>query len=128
MLKTTYSLQDPSQKYQKIKNNIKKLNGEDEAMLVYQDQSDDDKQLDQAMDSHDDESNESEADEEITEMDILNKRQRLESDEESYGDEEMEGLDDSVDEQQPAKKKKSKKKAQAEEMGSSSEEDEMELR
>ena len=30
MLKTTYTIQDPCQKYQKIKNNIKKMKNEDE--------------------------------------------------------------------------------------------------
>jgi len=46
MLKTTFTVQDPSQKYMKIKQNIKKLNAdgeeEDANLLVYQDQSDDD--------------------------------------------------------------------------------------
>ena len=34
MLKATYSMQDPSQKYLKIKNNIKKI-GKDENTLIY---------------------------------------------------------------------------------------------
>jgi len=79
MLKTTYSMQDPTQKYMKIKNNLKKINNENEAeeMLIYQDQSEDEDQFDSQM-NDEDESFESEADEEIMEMDILkqNKRQR----------------------------------------------------
>ena len=38
MLKTTYQVQDPTQKYIKIKHNLKKINEEDaDNMLVYQD-------------------------------------------------------------------------------------------
>ena len=37
MLKTTYAMQDPSQKFMKIKNNLKKQNLEEGNLLVYQD-------------------------------------------------------------------------------------------
>jgi len=66
MLKTTYAMQDPSQKYMKIKQNIKKLNheGDEDNMLVYMDQSEDEDELDEAMREQGSDS-ESEADEEI---------------------------------------------------------------
>jgi hypothetical protein len=35
MLKTTFQMQDPTQKYAKIKQNLQKLKGEDENVLVY---------------------------------------------------------------------------------------------
>lgn len=65
-------MQDPSQKYQKIKNNLKKLNGVDGEVMVYQDQSDDDKEFNQVMaDGEEYESDEeSDADEEIEQIDI----------------------------------------------------------
>ena len=49
MLKTCYEVQDASQKYWKIKSNIKKGEDQEEA-LVYNDASDDEDQLDQIMD------------------------------------------------------------------------------
>lgn len=77
-------------------------------MLVYQDQSDDDAQLDAAMEG--DEGSESDsADEEILEMDIANKRQR--HSEEDYGSEGgFDGLDDSVDDEEMEEKANKKKK------------------
>lgn len=53
MLKTTFQMQDPCQKYQKIKNNLKKLNENGEGdVITYQDQSDDDKEFDEAMEDN----------------------------------------------------------------------------
>lgn len=51
MLKTTYTIQDPCQKFQKIKNNLKKAQNADEdaGVLVYQDESDDGEELNQMM-------------------------------------------------------------------------------
>ena len=71
-------MQDPTHKYIKIKHNLKKINQEQEGenMLVYQDQSEDEQQIDSAMDEEEDESIESEADEEIQEMDILKQNKR----------------------------------------------------
>ncbi len=70
MLKTTYSLDDPLSKYAKIKTNLLK-DGQQE-VLVYQDQSDDDENLDQAMQDFGDDSEmgESEFDEEIMEVGV----------------------------------------------------------
>jgi len=64
-------MQDPSQKYQKIKKNLKKQSGEN-GVIEYQDQSDDDGDFNDAINQGEDidEEGESEADEEIEQIDI----------------------------------------------------------
>lgn len=55
MLKNTYSLQDPCQKFQKIKNNLKKLKNSDEPenLLIYQDESDNEEELNKMLENDD---------------------------------------------------------------------------
>lgn len=121
MLKNCYQVQDASQKYWKIKSNIKKLkdgDDEDEA-LIYQDQSDDEGDLGQIIDENMDESEEDEYDEEFEQIDI--KKQKREEGDMDEDDAEM-FLDDSVSEDKP---KKSKRKADdsEEEYGSEEQQD-----
>jgi hypothetical protein len=64
MLKNCYQVQDASQKYWKIKSNIKKIKGEDDEdeALVYRDVSDDEGNIEQIIDENMDESAEDEDD------------------------------------------------------------------
>ena len=108
MLKNCYQVQDASQKYWKIKSNIKKLkdgDDEDEA-LIYQDQSDDEGDLGQIIDENMDESEEDEYDEEFEQIDI--KKQKREDGDDMEDDDAEMFLDDSVSEDKP---KKTKRKA-----------------
>ena len=88
---------DPTNKYKKIKNNIKGMKDDDEQMLVYKDHSDDEDAFNKIEEQAESEEGEyeSEEDDEVIEQIQIGKKKKQDDEYDDEYDDEM-ALDDSV--------------------------------